>query len=198
MNISSSHLLKQWGLPVLLILIALLFQLTGKSGFKILCYNREQIIAWQWWRLFTGHLVHISWMHFFMNTLALILIQLLFSSFLSPWRLLLLIMVSASGIDLGLLLFNPEIKWYAGLSGVLHGLIAAGAVMLISKDAVKGAALLIVLIFKLSWEQFVGSLPGSAEWTGAAVITDAHLYGAISGAIAAIFIIGISHKEGIQ
>ncbi|VAX12995.1 hypothetical protein MNBD_GAMMA24-105 [hydrothermal vent metagenome] len=186
--------LKQWGLPALLILIALLFQLTGKSGFKILCYNREQIVTGQWWRLFTGHVVHISWMHFFMNALALILIQLLFSSFLSPWRLLLLIMVSAAGIDLGLLLFNPEIKWYAGLSGVLHGLLAAGAVMLISKDAVKGGALLVVLIFKLSWEQFVGSLPGSAEWTGAAVVTDAHLYGAVAGAIAAVFIIRMSHK----
>ncbi len=186
--------LKQWALPVLLILIALLFQLTGKSGFNMLCYNREQIMAWQWWRLFSGHMVHISWMHFFMNALGLILIKLLFFSFLSPWRLLLLMMASALGIDLGLLMFNPEITWYAGLSGVLHGLIATGAFMLILKHGVKGATLLVLLILKLGWEQFFGSLPGSAEWTGAAVITDAHLYGTISGAIAAFLIITTSRN----
>jgi len=181
---SKQAYLRQWLLPVIIIICAFLFQLTGKSGYEYLCYNREQIFAGQWWRLFTGHVLHISWLHFLMNTLGLVLIQLLFfPMFSSPFRLLLLILLSMSGIDFGLILFNPDIKWYVGFSGVLHGMIAAGSLMLIYRHGIKNAGLLILLILKLLWEQFIGPVPGSEDWTGAAVITDAHLYGAISGGL---------------
>ena len=35
---------------------------------------------------------------------------------------------SVAMIDLGFVLFEPQLDWYVGLSGVLHGALAAGAV----------------------------------------------------------------------
>ena len=187
-----SHL-RPWFLPLLMIACAFSFQLSGKSGFDYLCYNREQIFSGQWWRLLTGHLLHISWTHLLMNIAGLVLLQILFLPMLSPLRWFMLVLISISGIDLGLIIFNPEVEWYVGLSGVLHGVIAAGSLLLIFRLGIKGSGILVLLSLKLIWEQFIGPIPGSEEWTGGAVITEAHLYGAISGGL---FIILIRLNKG--
>ena len=43
--------------------------------------------------------------------------------------------------------------------------------------------LLIGVLIKLIYEQFAGPLPGSEDTAGGTVIVDAHLYGAVSGAV---------------
>ncbi len=122
-----------------------------------------------------------------MNMSGLVLLNVLFKNIFSPLQWFALILVSMSGIDLGLIIFNPEIAWYVGFSGVLHGIIAVVSLMLILNHGVKGAGILILLLLKLIWEQLSGPLPGTEDWTGGAVITEAHLYGAISGGIFFIF-----------
>jgi len=48
----------------------------------------------------------------------------------------------------------------------------------------KSAGLLLALIIgKLAWEQVAGALPGSESVAGGNVVVNAHLYGAIGGAI---------------
>ena len=81
-------------------------------------------------------------------------------------------------------MFHPEIDWYAGFSGVLHGLFAAAALNLVYLQKNKqGWILLLLLISKLLWEAFFGPMPGSEDWTGAKVVSEAHFYGAVSGAL---------------
>ena len=71
-------------------------------------------------------------------------------------------------------LFSPEVIWYVGLSGILHGLLAAIAWQ-------RYPILLVLLMVKLGLEQLYGGLPATANLTGGAVIVDAHLYGAVIG-----------------
>lgn len=69
-----------------------------------------------------------------------------------------------------------------GLSGVLHGYFAGGAILQIRLCGVRGLLYLILLIIKLVWECLNDSFPGSVELSGTRVITEAHLYGALGGA----------------
>ena len=69
-----------------------------------------------------------------------------------------------------------------GLSGVLHGALAAGAIGWWRHESRPLAlALTAVLVGKLAWEQWHGALPLSGDMP---VVVDAHLYGAIGGALA--------------
>jgi membrane associated rhomboid family serine protease len=90
------------------------------------------------------------------------------------------------GIDLGFLLLMPQLHWYVGLSGVLHGLLTAGAVAWWrGEDRRLTIALWTILLGKLAWEQWHGALPLSGDLT---VIVSAHLYGAVSGLIAGLML----------
>jgi rhomboid family GlyGly-CTERM serine protease len=97
-------------------------------------------------------------------------------------------LVSAIAIDAGLYLLNADVQWYVGLSGVLHGFVAAGAVTWILRRQTIGWVLAIGLIGKLIYEQTVGAMPFSTD-LGGAVIVAAHLYGATSAAAWA----GVAH-----
>ena len=74
-------------------------------------------------------------------------------------------------------------EWYAGLSGVLHGLFAWGAIQDIKAKDKLGWALLIGVIAKVVWEQFSGGSASSAELIGARVAVEAHLAGVLGGVL---------------
>ena len=59
----------------------------------------------------------------------------------------------------------------------------------------KGSLFLVLLIVKLLWEQLSGPLPGSTELSGARVITEAHLYGALGGAVVTLLLRGTNRNR---
>jgi uncharacterized membrane protein len=70
---------------------------------------------------------------------------------------------------------------------VLHGLVACGSLMMLQARHIRIAATLALgLAAKLAFEQIHGPLPFTQASAGGPVIVAAHLYGAISGALAAI------------
>jgi membrane associated rhomboid family serine protease len=89
-----------------------------------------------------------------------------------------------ASIDLGFVFCEPQVTWYVGLSGVLHGALAAGAIAWWRHES-RLLALYLSVIFlgKLAWEQWHGPLPLSGDLP---VVVDAHLYGAIGGATAGV------------
>jgi rhomboid family GlyGly-CTERM serine protease len=90
--------------------------------------------------------------------------------------------VGAFAVSAGMLAFNPSLRWYVGLSGVLHGFFIAGCLADMHKTFRWDNALLFGLVtVKLIYEQIWGPLPGSEETAGGNVISDAHLYGALAG-----------------
>ena len=74
------------------------------------------------------------------------------------------------------------------LSGVLHGLLIYGGVREIRVYPASGYAFLFILVGKLIWEMLYGVVPGSENLIAGRVVTDAHLYGAIGGALATVLL----------
>ena len=178
---SPKDLLRLHAVPLSLALLSTLFALFGDGARNGLRYDRAAIFDGQWWRLISGNLVHLGWPHLLLNLAGLILVWLLFHHALSTRNWIVVTLSSALAVGGGLLLFDPDLRWYVGLSGVLHGLFAAGIVAALFSGKRAEWLLLILFVTKLVWEQTVGSLPGTAELAGGKVIVDAHLYGAIGG-----------------
>ena len=171
-----------WALLALAALLVLL-ALTGDEGRIWLRYERAGIAHGQLWRLVSAHLVHLSLRHALVNVLGLILLWALFARDYTPGQWLLIIAASVLAIDAGLWLWDSTLQWYVGSSGVLHGVMAAGALAHIRRREKDGWALAIVLLVKLLYEQGAGPLPlsGSPD-----VVVDAHFFGVLGGLAAAL------------
>lgn len=146
-------------------------------------YERHHVLAGEIWRLVTAHLVHADIGHLMLNLLGTALIAALFPRTYSVSQWIAILGVSALAIDTGLLLRDREIEWYVGASGILHGALAAGALAWWRTERKPLAAMLTaILLGKLAFEQWQGALPLAS---GLSVIVNAHLYGAIGGALVA-------------
>jgi rhomboid family GlyGly-CTERM serine protease len=147
-------------------------------------YDRAALEAGEVWRVVTAHLVHLGWGHLWPNILALLLISALLEEFLNAVEWAAACLVAALAISLGLYVLDPEVQWYVGLSGVLHGLVACGAVRMLQDDRLGvGAVLALGVAGKLAWEATEGPIPFTEQSAGGPVIVAAHLYGAIAGAL---------------
>jgi rhomboid family GlyGly-CTERM serine protease len=149
-------------------------------------YHRSYISDGEIWRLFSAHLVHLSWSHYAMNCAGLLLVYGLYWRWLTAATMLMWCLSSALAVALGLMFFSPQITWFVGFSGVLHGLIVAGAVTDIQAQRWEGLWVIGIVAIKLVWETLYGPLPGSEAGAGGPVVVDAHLYGAIGGLIVPI------------
>lgn len=156
--------------------------IAGEAGRLALRYERAGIEAGQWWRLLTGHWVHLSLRHAVLNALGLALMWALFARDYSPRQWLLILLGAVLAIDAGLWLVDSTLQWYVGSSGVLHGVMAAGTLAHLRRREADGWVLLAFLVGKLTYEHLVGPLPFSGT---AAVVTDAHLFGVLGGAAVA-------------
>ena len=182
-------LLRTHALLLSLVALSTLCALLGDKATQWLRYDRDAILHGQWWRIISGNIVHLGWPHLLLNLAGLILVWLLFRQTLTSRSWIYVTLASATAVGVGLLLFDPELQWYVGLSGVLHGLFAAGLVTALYAGNRGDWWLLVLFVAKITWEQLVGTMPGSAEIAGGTVIVNAHLYGAIGGAVAALLII---------
>jgi rhomboid family GlyGly-CTERM serine protease len=168
-----------------LLLAALLVAVAGEPAGRVLRYERDAVLAGQAWRLLTAHLVHLGWVHLALNAAGGALIVALLGRTHRPAQWLALALVSSLGVSAGLLLGSPHVAWYVGLSGVLHGVVAAGAAALAAARVRAGPLILLVLAAKLAWEQ-VADGAGIDRLLGGTVIVDAHLYGALAGLAGAL------------
>jgi rhomboid family GlyGly-CTERM serine protease len=180
---SLPHSLRPYLLPLALALCVTLVALGGSVASDLLRYDRAALMQGQWWRLLSGHLVHLGWSHLALNLAGLALVWALVGDRLSTLRWLVVITASALGISVGLLAFHPELAWYVGLSGILHALLVAGSLAALRSGDGRAALLLILVWAKLIWEQLAGPLPGSVASAGGAVIVDAHFYGGLVGTL---------------
>lgn len=175
--------LSPYRLPLVLALCVTLVALGGSGLWTLFRFDREAILHGQVWRIFSGHLAHLGWSHWAMNIAALALIWALVGARFNDRQWLWIFFGLCLTISLGLLVFNPALTWYVGLSGVLHGMLVAGVLADIRTGHRSSYALLVLIGAKLIWEQMAGPLPGSELTAGGAVIIDAHLYGGLGGII---------------
>ena len=181
LNTLNFPLRKHYFIPVGIAISVTLVALLGSNGAQWLRYDRIAILDGQLWRLITAHIVHLGWSHLAMNLAGLCLIWAIFGGHI-PWqRWLTLLLVGVIGISILLFIFNPHLRWYVGLSGVLHTLFIAGCLVDLKYRRWDTRILLALVIFKLAYEQLWGPMPGSESTAGGKVIVDAHFYGAICG-----------------
>ena len=174
-----------WLALIVSLLCALLYVagLFTPSVDTLLAYRRSDISDGQWWRLITGNLLHTNHWHLLMNIAGLLLVMLLHGGYYR-WRMFLLLWLFCAGtISSMLYLFSPQIHSYVGLSGLLHAMLAMGAIKDIQLKQRSGILLLAGLLAKVLWEQWQGPDPALAELINASVATDAHLYGVVAGVI---------------
>lgn len=186
-----------WLLPATLVVLAGLLLIAGESGAQWLRFERSAIASGEVWRLLTGHLVHLGVSHYVLNAAGLVLVWFLVGREFSRSHWLWIMAGSVMAIDLGLWVFSPGLQWYVGLSGLLHGMLAAGIVASWPERRAEALILSVVVAGKLAFEQLVGPLPGSESTSGGAVIVDAHLYGVIGGVLVAAMIIRVRRQAPI-
>lgn len=177
-----------WGVPLVMIVASVSAEFGGSSSRTLLRFERTAIADGEPWRLVTGHFVHLGAAHMLMNAAALLLMWLLVGQSLATAGWLVVIAVCLVGIDLGFWLFDPQLTWYVGLSGLLHGMLAAGLIARYRVAAAESLTLGCLLAAKIIYEQVAGPLPGSELSAGGPVVVNAHFYGALAGAAAGLLL----------
>lgn len=164
------------------VLVMAVLQALPGSWQDTLRYDRGAILAGEYYRLLSGHFVHLGWSHFALNMAGLVLGTWLFGADRSPAWWIGATVVAAAACGLGLLAWSPAVGWCVGLSGVLHGLMIVGFGGWALAGDRWALVLLAVVVGKMTWEQVGGTMPWEAAMSGGRVVTDAHVWGAVGGA----------------
>jgi len=152
-------------------------------------YRRASLDALQLWRLLTAHAAHLGLVHGALNGAALVLVWRIVRDSVARAEWGWLLLGSVAAVDAGLYFLSPDVEWYVGASGALHGLFGGAAMLMLDRDArAYGIALLLGLAAKLAWEQVSGGAMTTAALGEAPVVTVAHLYGAIGSVTVAVFL----------
>lgn len=170
------------GFGLILASLMLLLSCLPVWAFTSLCLDSAAVSAGQIWRLLTGNLVHFGWAHTTMNLAAFLLCCFgLLADY--PLRQFLLLFLSCClAVGLGIYTLNPEYATYAGLSGVIHGLILAGLLQSSAHPLWMRVGGLIVVIAKIVQEQQPDYQASDLQQLiPVPVAADAHLYGALAG-----------------
>ncbi|MEO9586196.1 MULTISPECIES: rhombosortase [Marinobacter] len=149
-------------------------------------WSREGIPDGEYWRLLTGHWVHLGLNHLLLNLAGLLVTGLLFTRHppLPIW--LSYLVLSPLAISSGLFLAAPELDWYRGFSGCLHGLLVFTALYNIRAETRWSLIILGFLLIKLATEVFLYPAVGENPLVGGRVIVQSHWLGAFAGLAAGL------------
>ncbi len=167
---------------IILTLCLLVFIFQAESH-QWLAYYHSDIEKGQWWRLLTTHICHTNGYHLILNGIGLAVVSALFLETFKKISLLVASLFSALFISICLLLLEPDLQWYVGLSGVLHALFAIGVCDELKKADKWGIILAVGFLVKIAFEQFNGPSLLTESLIAATVLVNAHLYGAIAGVV---------------
>ncbi|UTW46521.1 rhombosortase [bacterium SCSIO 12696] len=163
-------------------------QLIAPSYQQMLSLNRVSVGNGEWWRLISGHFIHINWTHLAFNGAVVILFQGLYRGFFSWKHWLILVPLLCVGVSAGILWLTP-LKWYMGFSGVLTGLLVAAAILQWRQMPLINGVILVAIGIKVFMEQLAGKEVIVSTISHVPTAVDAHLYGALSGLV--LGVIGI-------
>ena len=144
-------------------------------------WSRDEIAQGQWWRLLTGHWVQLGMTHLGLNLAGLALLVVLFDRSLPAKWYAGYLLAAPLAISLCLFWSVPELDWYRGFSGCLHGLFVMLALADLPARRRWNGLLLAGLLTKLLAEPFWPA--GTAGLIGAPVIYHAHWFGALTGLV---------------
>ena len=168
-------------LAVVILATALLQIVNGYLN-GVLSYHRVNFINCIYCEWITPSLVHFNWMHWFFNILNFIAIVVIFNKIWSSKKLLTIFAISSAFIMVNLYIFNPNIKSYVGMSGVLYSLAMYGALQNLKYDKLVSLLILFYVILKLFFGNSINHLIGvDIALSNLNIVKEVHWYGAIIG-----------------
>ena len=179
MSSRRSHPLGYLIAPVLLIAAMLVIFLTTNLAHWLTLTERNLLA--QPWRIFTTHLVHLNSTHLAANCIALLAIAIIFRDHVKGRLLINVMLISALAATLVPVLLAQDYA-FIGLSGVLHGIVVYGGLLIMRTQRQIGVAILLVVIVKLVIDLMLAGTEN--VWLGAEVAYLCHVGGAIGGALA--------------
>lgn len=182
-----NDLIAAWALPAATIMIAAAILLFGESASLALRYDRAAIGSGEFFRLVSGHLVHLGPSHYLLNIVGLVLVWYLVGAAFSLAHWVAITASSILAMDSGFWFLMPQLDWYVGLSGLLHGLLAAGIPGMWRSRRTEAIIIAALVLAKVAYETLAGPLPWSEGTAGGEVVTEAHLFGAIGGFAAGLW-----------
>ena len=149
-----------------------------------IAWYKQAVSQGEYWRLWSGHLQHLNSIHWLMNLGALSLIFAFAPCTMHPLRWLSCFIV-AGGV-IGWMLMDSQFDAYVGLSGVSYGLMIFGILVDRGLTPVLRFMALLLTVSKVVLEQVFPEMNNdTSQMIGGSVAIDAHLYGAITGALLA-------------
>jgi rhomboid family GlyGly-CTERM serine protease len=144
-----------------------------------LVWDRTAIVEGQWWRLVTGHLVHLTPRHLWLDVLAVALAGWLIESCAQRQYARLAIM-AAFAVGVFVFAFCPSVQVYGGLSGVAFAMFGYMAALCThARSRWVGCVLLVLLSVKIGVEYATGHALFVGE--GYVVLPAVHAVGAVCG-----------------
>lgn len=191
-TVSESRIFSCWQRFTLLAALLVAASLLPATALE---WTRTGIAVGEYWRLITGHWVHLGTNHLLLNLAGLLVTSLLFTRHPPlAWWLSYLILCPLA-ISTGLLLTAPELAWYRGFSGCLHGLLVFTALFNLKPDTRWSLIVLGFIAMKLVFENVLYPAGGENPLIGGAVITQSHWLGALTGLVAGILLL---FRESLQ
>jgi len=177
-----------------LALAAAILAAAAPAAARLLEYDRAAILRGEVWRIVTAHFVHCSTYHRIWNLLPLVAIGFLFEDALGRrfWPVL---FGSCAAVGGGLLLLEPGLDSYRGLSGALNGIWVAGALLAARNESREGRRSLpfvyrgcvLLDLGKIAFEATAGTpIFTDPSALAAEPIALAHALGAAAGVCAAL------------
>lgn len=185
-----------WAFPIFLMVLIAVLGAGGEPWIELFRYDRYAIESGEWYRLLTGNFVHLpgntvvwnGWhfhgpWHLFLNTLGVLVLVML-----CPERLPLLVWIRRTvflclGMSAGLYFFAPDLIWYVGLSGAMHGFFVLGLVPQAVKKDIVALGCVVYLLGKLGFELYAGAPVSDEHAIGGKVALESHLWGSISALV---------------
>src|SRR3954471_18213155 len=144
-----------------------------------LLYDRSAIVRGEWWRIWTGHLIHFGWPHFIADAGLFVILGWLLDA-PHPWFSRLGLVVMPAFISATLYWFDPGMQRYGGLSAVNLGLLLYLALQGWRRDWADWfwPAVLLIYVGEVIFEIAKGGHGGGMiqfDDPGVQVATSAHL-----------------------
>jgi rhomboid family GlyGly-CTERM serine protease len=185
----------------LLLLACLLLAPWAESVFNIFVLDRQSVAQGQFWRLWTGHFVHLSWSHLLLSGLGIVLLQQLFGGLLKTVEWFVATAAIAPAIAMcwvadlaGPWFPRQQFDFVVGLSGLLHGLFTFAAVVGLRLNWRMAAAVLVIMLVKVLGEVVLGPAALTEQMIGLPVVVDMHVYGIASGLLLGAIVVAVKSR----
>ena len=169
---------------------------------ELLYLHIEHVTQGEYWRFFSAHFTHISWVHCLSNIVGLILLAGIFNQSKKTLHWSFATFLICTIVSTGLILFSNQLNWYIGFSGVLTGLYAYAAIITFRENLKISTIIIIALSIYILAQVLEGEIINATIMTDIKTSSYAHAFGFITGLIygsieqfAAYYSIGFKNKN---